>query len=138
MTITRVTIQVPPFPKPRGQLGKYGNMTHSVGGYRSWQDEMLIALRQARFKTPDSFHTICYIYHWVRKRGALPDGENLQGGTQDTLKKGEYIKDDNISIISSWYGLAVIGKKAYIELYICETFADFQFFVNNILIKFNR
>lgn len=112
-------------PKPRGQLSGAGKMTHSLGGYRDWQNECIVRLKTVNFKLPDTFYAIVYIFYWSKQnKGRLPDGGNLRGGMEDALVKGELIKDDNVGILPRNYDNTVRFHRNAVQILIPEGLED--------------
>lgn len=93
--------------KPRGQLGKYGNMTHSLNGYREWQISIAYNLRKIEFSIPNNFYGLVFVFHIPKLKGHPFDLSNLQGGIEDVLVKHEYLPDDNWKILGKYSGIAV-------------------------------
>lgn len=133
MTINIVKIPIAPKPKPRGQLGKYGNMTHSLKGYREWQDELDKYLRIAKFIIPDNFYGIIYHFGIVKKRGGKPDISNLVGGIEDVLVKYDYINDDNYQVIKHYFASAIQSEKSFINIYVTDNKAEFLYVLNKLI-----
>lgn len=114
----RVYLPIAPHSKPRGQLGKHGNMTHSIGGYRIWQNKILQYLKSIDLVIPQDFYGIIFLFYIKPKAGHPLDLSNAQGGVEDVLVKGGYLKDDNWKILKRYATLGISSDKNYIEFYI--------------------
>jgi hypothetical protein len=55
------------FPKPRGGIGRYGNMTHSSKGYRQWQTKFLESLYNSANQFPGDFHCLIFFFYIKHK-----------------------------------------------------------------------
>ena len=93
--------------KPRGQLGKFGNMTHSLNGYREWQASLNNKFKQIDLVIPSPLYGLIMIFHIPKLKGHPFDLSNLQGGIEDVLVKYEYLPDDNWKILGKYVGIAV-------------------------------
>lgn len=121
MPIQKLHLELRPFSKPRGQIGKYGNMTHSIGKYRQWQEEFKLLIASTTFKVPSSFYAIIFDFKLSPRRGGKPDLSNLQGGVEDALVKYGYILDDNWKVLQRYYTVGTPASKSSIDLYVCES-----------------
>lgn len=133
MTITKTTLIIPIKSKPRGQLNKFGNMTHSLGGYRQWQKKALDALQKANFKTPNSWYRLLFEFHIKPKRGHKNDGSNMQGAIEDALVKGGYIIDDNWGILPRTSISVTKSTFDHVVLYWCDYKKDYIYLISNIV-----
>lgn len=122
--IYKVTLPIPIKSKPRGGLGKYGNMTHSANDYRQWQELAFEALQKSGFKIPQKWNRICFKFYIKPRRGHKFDGGNIQGAVEDVFVQGHYLKDDNVDYIPRYMGDAVVSDKDCIEVFFCETKQD--------------
>lgn len=133
MSIYRLAVPLKPKPKPRGQLNKYGAMTHSLNGYREWQTEYLKHIALTEFKIPLGFYGMIFQFNIRQGVGGLADVSNLQGGVEDILVKAKLIKDDNYRILRHYAAFALeIDKKktedcSSIILYVTETKKEFLY-----------
>lgn len=120
MTISKIILPIKAFPKPRGQLGKYGNMTHSAGGYRAWQNQFSRLIQSTSFHVPDTFHSMVFQFNICTTRGRAPDLSNLQGGVEDALVKQKYLQDDNWKILTRFYTFGKVAPASEIIIYVAE------------------
>jgi Holliday junction resolvase RusA-like endonuclease len=104
-------------PKPRGQLNKSGRMTHSLNGYREWQNEICLILSDAKFIIPENFYGIIFVFNIKPSKGRPPDLSNLQGAIEDVLVKYKYIVDDNWKILKRYYTLGIPSTEDSIEIF---------------------
>ena len=125
MTIKRVNIPIKPKSKPRGQIGKYGNMTHGMGGYMEWQQQFFYHLTVAKFEIPDNLYALIYHFLMVKQGGNPPDLDNMAGGVNDVLVKYEYLKDDNWKILPRLFVYGTQSQKSGIVIYTCQTKQEF-------------
>jgi Holliday junction resolvase RusA-like endonuclease len=114
-------------PKPRGQIGKYGNMTHSMNGYREWQNQVIKQLNGSDWYIPENFHSLVFNFHIKPKSGHPPDLSNMQGGMEDVLVKNKNLVDDNWKILKRYYTFGQESDRNRIIIYACETKADLLF-----------
>lgn len=121
MTIYKAHIPMDEKPKPRGGLGRSGNMTHALNDYRNFQKMFLSMLNATGFRIPDGFHALVFKYNIKPKRGGKPDLSNLQGFVEDALVKGAYIKDDNWRILSRYFTFAHESDVSSIDLFCVMT-----------------
>lgn len=133
MSLIKLTLMIPGMSKPRGMIGKQGNIYHSSKRYVQWNKEFISACFNCGFTPPTEFHTLAIVFYNKSKRGHLPDVDNMQGASLDALVKGKYLVDDNISIVDSLYGRSIKSDSSYIEIYFCETKKDFVHLVANKL-----
>lgn len=119
MSIQHIKIPLRGYPKPRGALGKYGNMTHSIGLYRQWQDEFRRYIAQTSFYVPQDFYSMVFKFNLAARSGGKPDLSNLQGGVEDALVKHKYIPDDNWKVLTRYYTCGSPASTSSIELFIC-------------------
>lgn len=139
----KVTLPYTPMSKPRGQVGKAGNMTHSsfkapttlkgnlrlLSGeqvpYRDWQLAIKTSLRMYH---PDPFpplFCLVYVFHIAgSKLGRAQDLDNMVGGINDCLTDG-WIKDDSWKVLKRFWAEALPAQKSKIELYVCVNIFDF-------------
>jgi Holliday junction resolvase RusA-like endonuclease len=118
-----------PVSKPRGQIGKYGNITHSSGGYRKFQQEVAERLRDMRFSIPGDFYALGYVFMMAKKRGHLNDVGNMKGAIEDILVKEKYLKDDNWRHLPRAWEQAEESNRFSITLIIFESVADVIYFL---------
>lgn len=130
MTIKKVNIPIKPKSKPRGQIGKYGNITHSMGGYMEWQQQFFYHLTVAKFEIPDNLYALIYHFLMVKQGGNPPDLDNLIGGVNDVLVKYEYLKDDNWKIVSKQFAFATLSDKPGISIYTCQSRKELVYIIN--------
>jgi Holliday junction resolvase RusA-like endonuclease len=133
MTLTKLTLMIPGMSKPRGMIGKQGNIYHSSKRYVEWNKDFIGACFRANFTPPKDFHTLAIVFYYKNKRGHLPDVDNMQGASLDALVKGKYLEDDNISIVDSLYGRSIKSDTSYIEIYFCGLKKDFIHLIANKL-----
>jgi Holliday junction resolvase RusA-like endonuclease len=128
MSIIVASIPLRPHSKPRGALGRNRQMTHSIGSYRPWQRDFLAILSEINFKVPSGFYGMLFQFNIKKKGGQQPDISNMQGGIEDVLVKGEYIKDDNWTIlrhISSW--AIQVKTDPSMVIYVVQTKREFLY-----------
>lgn len=108
-----------PLSKPRGQLGKHGNITHSTGEYRNWQKNFILRLQKASPEPFEKFYAIVYVFNIRSKAGHQPDCDNMVGAINDVLTK-KWIDDDTWQQIP--IGVWFCQESIYdgITLYICQ------------------
>ncbi|AND75665.1 RusA [Nostoc phage A1] len=127
------------FPKPRGGIGRYGNMTHSSKGYRQWQQKFLESLsnyHSSEKSFPIDFHCLIFFFYIKPKRGQPPDLENLQGAIQDTLKKAGCITDDNYKILGRYYtDHMVVKDTSHFDLYLVSNHQEKIYVIDKLLPK---
>ena len=121
MTIQKVSLPIRPYLKPRGALGKHGNMTHSIGYYRKWQEGFKKHIASTSFYVPPDFYAIVFQFKLASRSGGKPDLSNLQGGVEDALVKHKYIPDHNWKILQRYYTCGTPASISSIELYICQS-----------------
>lgn len=114
----KVYLPIAAHAKPRGQIGKHGNITHSIGTYRPWQTKVLKYLKTIDLVIPSDFYGIIFVFYLKSKAGHPIDLSNAQGGLEDVLVKGGYIKDDNYKVLKRYATLGIPSEKSYIEFYI--------------------
>lgn len=126
------------YPKPRGQLGKYGNMTHSAKSeYRKWQTKFRIRFLRLRREPIEKFYCLIYVFYLPIKIGRLPDLDNLEGGINDALTPDKtgfpgWIKDDNISLLNYNVSRAFYKcPKGKIEIIIIDDVEDLIRWIRN-------
>lgn len=119
MSYKKFVIPLSPYPKPRGEIGKAGNMTHSSGGYRGWQNTFLKQLRSVAGQphTYQKIQALVILQSRTKKRG-LPDVTNLAGAVEDTLIEAKWLKDDNFKINPRVYSECFERSFDAIEIYI--------------------
>lgn len=117
MTIYRVHIPFEQKPKPRGGIGKHGNMTHQLNDYSGFQRMFISMLKSTSFQIPPDFHALIFKYNLKPKRGKAPDLSNMQGFIEDALVKSGYLKDDNWKILSRYYTFGVLAEESSIDLF---------------------
>ena len=132
MTIKVVNIPIVPKSKPRGQIGKYGNMTHSMGDYMDWQKQFYWFLSTTDFAIPSDLYAIVYYFRMVKKGGQPPDLDNQIGAVNDVLVKYEYLKDDNWKIIPRQFAFATSSNKSSIGIYTCQNKEELIHIINTI------
>lgn len=119
MSYRKFVIPLKPYPKPRGEIGKAGNMTHSSGGYRNWQNTFLKQLRNVAGQpyTYQKIQALVVLQSRSKARG-LPDVTNLAGAVEDTLIEAKWLKDDNFKINPRVYTECFERSFDAIEIYI--------------------
>jgi Holliday junction resolvase RusA-like endonuclease len=135
MTIQVLTIPLKAFPKPRGKLSRTGHIYHSSKEYVQWNKDFAKAIREAGFKPPESTLYFCFKFLHKPGKGRSVDGENCQGAIQDALVKCNVIEDDNINVISRWYGEFTKSEVNIIYLYFCQTKKEFIHVINKYMDK---
>lgn len=133
MTIQKVFLPVRPFPKPRGQLNKYGKMTHSLNGYRQWQKQFHDAISSTTFQIPEPFYGVLFHFCLKPQRGHPPDVSNLQGGVEDVLVKFGFITDDNVNVMPRYASWAEKTKESSITLYVVQNKVEFLFILEKFM-----
>lgn len=134
MSIKYYQIAITPMSKPRGQLGKFGNLTHSVGRYREFQKEIEYKLRLTNFSIPVGFFALAYVLFMGKKRGRANDVGNMIGALEDVFVKYEYIKDDSYKHLPRFWSEAVESrnhKHFSIVIFTMEVEKDLETFVLN-------
>jgi Holliday junction resolvase RusA-like endonuclease len=121
MSIQKLIIPMRAIPKPRGQIGKYGNMTHSIGKYREWQEQFKKHIACTTFYVPKEFYSMVFKFNLAARSGGKPDLSNLQGGVEDALVKHKYIPDDNWKILQRFYTCGSPASISSIELFVCTS-----------------
>ena len=106
--------------KPRGGIGKYGNITHSSKGYREWQDEAISLIRCMKIPPIG----VIYSLHIVFYRKGRGDLDNLAGGVMDLLVKAGVIEDDDWVTIPNLIITTNPEKKDQIDIYFCHNKAE--------------
>lgn len=119
--------------KPRGQLGKFGNMTHSLNGYREWQTSMKGKLEEINFSIPGDMYGLILIFHIPKLKGHPFDLSNLQGGLEDVLVKYEYLKDDNWLRLGRYAGIALKSEYPAYTIIPVENKQEFLSVINYYL-----
>lgn len=109
-------LPIPKRAKPRGGIGKYGNMTHCTGGYREWQDDGIKLLRCLNVPKVENIYSL-HITFYKKGRGDL---DNLAGGVMDLLVKSGVIDDDDWSTIPNLIIKTNSEKKDQIDIYFCQ------------------
>lgn len=105
--------------KPRGGLGKYGNMTHSLNGYREWQREFALRLKSVNFSLENHYAIMYRLILSKRKRGRPQDVTDMIGALEDVFVQYNFIKDDNWRRIPRYWGEAIQGgEESIIEIYV--------------------
>lgn len=128
----RYMIPIAPMSKPRGQLGKYGNITHSIGGYRDWQRNLARKLASVKFTIPTDYFALIIILHISKnKRGRSQDVDDMIGGFFDSLVKFDFIKDDNWRIVTRYWSEAIQGDRGAIEVFVATSLQDVSWFFSN-------
>lgn len=116
-------------PKPRGGLGKYGNMTHYANNYGQWQTETARILKSTGFEMPETF-TVLSLRIFLCGRGR-PDVENMVGAWQDLLVKHGYLKDDNFIHLPEIHAKATKSTRDRLKFFICLDREDWIDLVTN-------
>jgi len=123
------------FPKPRGQLGKHGNITHSADPrYRAWQLAFKQRLAAQTLDCFDGAYGYGFLLHMPKKAGQQPDIDNMMGGIMDCLTRDKkdpdahyWLKDDNWRILSRCYVVAVPATvTAQIGLIVADTRIEYH------------
>lgn len=100
MTITKFSLkQIPIVPKPRGQLNKYGKMTHALNGYGQWKKDCIRIINASDLQILPGYFGFVYHLKIKPKCGQQPDCSNLIGSFEDALVKSGRLKDDNWRVI---------------------------------------
>lgn len=115
---------LPTISKPRGRVGKHGNITHSYGGYREFQEFLSARLMAVNFTIPDEFFCMPAIFYIGKKRGHPNDLDDLLGAVQDTLVKYNFIKDDSWKQLPAIYSEALPARESALLLLVCERVED--------------
>lgn len=121
---------ITPLSKPRGQLGKFGNMTHSSGNYRKFQQEVYERLTELTFAIPGDFFALAYIFYMGRKKGRANDVGNMVGAIEDVLVKYKYLKDDSWLHLPRAWQEAVASDVFGITLLVLESASDIVYFMS--------
>jgi hypothetical protein len=136
MTIQKLSVPLKMFPKPRGNLGKHKGKTiiyHSTPQYVNWKKSFKSACLKANFKPQDGIMYYCFKFYHKPVPGHPPDGENCQGSIQDALVENRLIRDDNINVISRWYGEVTKTDYDLINLYFCQTKKEFLYVIEKFM-----
>ncbi|AND75569.1 RusA [Nostoc phage N1] len=129
--IIKYAFNIEPFPKPRGGVGKYGNMTHSSKGYRQWQERFKISLYGSRHPFPSKFHGLVFFFYIKPKPGQPPDLENYQGAIQDTLVLLDLMEDDNYKILGRYHTDHIVVKEpSHFDLYVVSNRKEMLHVIN--------
>lgn len=129
----RIFLLIEPKPKPRGSLGRHGNMTHSSGDYREWQVRfrslLYVQIKPEQF--PSDFYCLNLLLTVTKKfRGRDADRDNLIGSVFDAMQgwkdsKGNvypgWINNDNWRTIPRGYEEVREGLQPSIEISVCST-----------------
>lgn len=129
----KLTLNLAPYSKPRGQLGKHGNMTHSAdAAYRDWQVAFRAKLKNLYPQPFPKFFCIVYIFYIATsKKGRSQDIDNMVGAVNDALtpvegdKFGGWLKDDSWRYVPRIWTDTLPGIKSKIILCICQTPIEF-------------
>ena len=133
MAITKTTIYMRGFPKPRGGLNRAGKMTHSKNGYRNWQKQYIDYLESIAFTVKDKrVFCLATCFNIIKKPGQQPDASNYLGGIEDVLVKGKFIIDDNYQYVPRVYSQIMVSSVDRINCFIIETKEDFHHFFDNV------
>lgn len=134
--MNKVTLLIPITQKPRGKLGKYGNITHSIGDYRIWQKTFIDYLEGIKLnKTANPLYALAVIGFLRPRKGRPSDTSNFLGAVEDALVKGKFIKDDNYKILPRVYGEIIPVTKAEPEriiMFFMKNKGEFNYFFGNI------
>lgn len=112
----KIVLPIPKRAKPRGGIGKYGNMTHSTKGYREWQDDGIKLIRCLNVPVITDIYSL-HITFYRKGRGDL---DNLAGGVMDMFVKSGVIKDDDWVTIPNLIIKTNPEKKDQIDIYFCQ------------------
>lgn len=129
MTIQKIHIEIRPMSKPRGQLNRYGAMTHSLKGYPQWTDKFIKAVKGAGFSIPPNFHSLVFQFNLQKLRGHPPDLSNLQGAVEDALVKGGLLPDDNWKILQRFYTFGLLADTPSIVIYRVDNKKELLFLI---------
>ena len=102
--------------KPRGKIGKYGNITHSTGGYREWQADGIKLLKCLNVPLV----TNIYAFHITFYKKGRGDLDNLAGAVMDLLVEAGVIADDDWVTIPNLIIKTNPEKKDQIDIYFCQ------------------
>lgn len=134
MAIKYYQILMKPMSKPRGQIGKFGNMTHSIGRYRDFQKELDYKLKLTQFSIPVGFYALAYVLFMGKKIGRPNDVDDMVGAIKDVFVRFEYIKDDSYKHIPRFWSEAVESsnpKHFSIVIFTIATEKDLETFILN-------
>lgn len=129
--IQKINIPLRPFSKPRGKLGRKGNIYHNDENYRLWKKQFLSCLETVQFKLPDFFYCLGFCFYIKPKRGHKPDCDNMVGSILDALKEGGYIIDDDYENIPKGIWVAKKSEIDKISLFVMGSQKDFVYFAAN-------
>lgn len=121
---------ITPLSKPRGQLGKFGNMTHSSGNYRQFQQEIYERLTELNFSIPGEFFSLAYIFYMGKKRGRANDVGNMVGALEDVLVKFEFLRDDSWLHLPRAWQEALASDRFGITLMVLDKPSDMVYFMS--------
>ena len=124
-----LTIKIKVVPKPRGNIGKFGNLYHSSQSYNDFNKIFINPIKKVDFKLSEKFQYISFKFFLKPRRGHPLDGDNIQGAVQDALVKSKVIPDDNLNIINKWHGEIYTSDKDfdYIQIYFIKDKSDFLY-----------
>ena len=127
MSYKKFVIPLQPRSKPRGEIGKQGNITHSSGGYRGWQADFLKQLRKLAGR-PHTYVRLAgiIVLHSRAKRRGLPDVSNMLGAVEDTLIEAKWLKDDNFKIVPRVFSDCIERNYDAIEIYIFPIYPNWR------------
>lgn len=109
--IQKLYLPLKPKSKPRGKIGKHGNIYHQSADYSEYQRTFNEHIKSCSFSLMMSeadLHSVLIDFHLVVKRGGKNDVDNLAGSVLDALVKYGVISDDNHTIVKRLYSQATV------------------------------
>ena len=128
----KYTIPMRGIPKPRGRLSRNGHIYHSHSKYVEWTKDFNRYLRVLNFQLAEN-QTIAVNFNLKRNRGAKPDLDNLMGSVLDALVKGNFIEDDNYTIIPRLLVFGEVSEVNTIEIFVADTKKDLYNIIDRLL-----
>jgi Holliday junction resolvase RusA-like endonuclease len=110
-------------PKPRGIVGKGGNIYHSSKPYKFFRQNFINSLKNQGIVKPDEPYSKPFFVGWYYgyiDKGTDPDIDNLEGAILDSCKKYGLIKDDSRRYWRGSYKLALPSPCHYSVVYVVD------------------
>lgn len=117
------------FPKPRGKVGKYGNIYHKDKKYTEWQNSLQKEMVRFNFDpVGDNVFALCFEFG-LKGRG-LPDVDNLAGGVMDFLVLFGYLKEDNYTVVPRILSHGLSSPENYIKITVCYSRKELSYLIS--------